>query len=231
MRPRAKELESEPSSGNTPLIKNNPWSPPHLRTKRDAGLRKQSSGLALELPTHGYRVAPRTLPNQEFKCGLDGVRSLESTPRSEPLPEIELPSGSDSEAEVSIWTDGSCPKNPGPGGYSAILEWKNGHRKGISGGVGNQTTNNQMELRAILEGLLTLSVPSQVTIYTDSGLCVGWLARGWRRNDSQCAALISEIENVTAQGGHEVRYVQVKGHTGLPLNEECDRLAREAVPA
>ncbi len=139
--------------------------------------------------------------------------------------------------EVELWTDGACSGNPGPGGWGAILRY--GEReKELSGGEPD-TTNNRMELRAVIEGLRALTRPSRVVIKTDSAYIEraftdGWLER-WKRNGWRTAAkkpvanqdLWLELD--AAATPHTVRFERVAGHAGVELNERADRLAVEAV--
>ena len=134
---------------------------------------------------------------------------------------------------VDIYTDGSCRSNPGPGGWCAILVYR-GKEKQISGGDGN-TTNNRMELTAVIEALSALKEPCEVTLTTDSkyvldalinGWAKAWQANGWRKSDKSAALntdlwekLLSEVEK------HKIDYVWVKGHAGHPYNERCDKAA------
>lgn len=137
---------------------------------------------------------------------------------------------------VTIYTDGACRGNPGPGGWAAILRYGK-HEKAISGGE-NDTTNNRMELRAALEALRVLTESCRVVLYTDSeylkkGITLwmpNWKRRNWRRKGGKLAnvdlwmKLDEEIER------HEVRWRWVKGHAGNTQNEKVDKLAREAIP-
>ena len=134
---------------------------------------------------------------------------------------------------VEIYTDGACSGNPGPGGYGAILVY-NGNEKELSGGE-PMTTNNRMELTAVIKALETLKVPCSVTLTTDSkyvsdgitlGWAKGWRARGWRKADGKPALnpeLWETLLNLLDK--HEVTFVWVKGHAGHPYNERCDALA------
>ena len=134
---------------------------------------------------------------------------------------------------VTLYTDGACSGNPGPGGWGAILEYR-GHEKELSGGEAS-TTNNRMELTAVIQGLSQLKEPCIVELYSDSkyvidGLQKGW-AEGWRRNgwkkaDKKPALnpdLWEQLLNLTAR--HELRYHWIKGHADNPKNERCDQLA------
>lgn len=134
---------------------------------------------------------------------------------------------------VELFTDGACSGNPGPGGWGAILRCK-GKERELSGGAQN-TTNNKMELTAVIEGLKVLKFPCEVTLYTDSkyvadgltlGWAEGWKARGWKKKDGK-PALNPELwdELLTLYHTHKVKIVWLKGHAGHPENERCDALA------
>ncbi len=134
---------------------------------------------------------------------------------------------------VTLYTDGSCLGNPGPGGWAAILIY-GGHQKEMSGGDPS-TTNNRMELTAVIRGLQALNEPCQVELWSDSkyvidALSLGWAVRwkknGWMRNKSDRALnpdLWEILLNLT--GKHEMHYHWVKGHASNPLNNRCDELA------
>lgn len=138
---------------------------------------------------------------------------------------------------VEIYTDGACSGNPGAGGWAALLLYKK-HKREISGAQA-ATTNNRMELTAIIEGLRMLKFPCKVTVYSDSaysldpftkGWLNGWIANGWRtsnkdevKNIDLWKALLAEVEK------HEVSFVKVKGHSDNELNNRCDLLARNAI--
>lgn len=135
--------------------------------------------------------------------------------------------------KVEIFTDGACKGNPGPGGWGSILRYK-GVEKEISGGEAN-TTNNRMELNAVIKALELLKEPCEVTLYTDSqyvanALTLGWAkkwkANGWMRNKKE-KALNPELWDrlLTLYDTHEIEIIWVKGHAGHPENERCDRLA------
>ena len=138
--------------------------------------------------------------------------------------------------KVTIYTDGACRGNPGPGGWGAILKYGR-HEKALSGGE-KATTNNRMELQAALEALRALNEACQVTLFTDSeylkrGITEwlpGWKRRNWRRKGGQLANVdlwMKLDEEITR---HEINWRWVKGHAGHPLNERVDRLARQAIP-
>ena len=134
---------------------------------------------------------------------------------------------------VTLYTDGACSGNPGPGGWGAILEYM-GHEKEISGGEAN-TTNNRMELTAVIRGLESLKESCVVELYSDSkyvidGLQKGWAAswqkKGWVKSDKKPALnpdLWERLLELTAK--HEMRYHWVKGHAENPKNNRCDEMA------
>lgn len=135
---------------------------------------------------------------------------------------------------VYIYTDGSCKCNPGPGGWCAILVYGKAE-KVISGGE-PETTNNRMELTAIIEALKALKERCRVTLTSDSkyaldalqnGWAESWRAKGWRKADKSQALnpdLWEELLNLVAK--HEIEYVWVKGHAGHEYNERCDERAQ-----
>ncbi len=135
--------------------------------------------------------------------------------------------------EVELFTDGACSGNPGPGGWGAVLRC-NGVEKELSGGEAH-TTNNKMELTAVIRGLEALKYPCDVTLCTDSkyvadGLSKGWAAswrkKGWKKSDGK-PALNPELWErlLELYEMHNVKIVWVKGHAGHPENERCDALA------
>ena len=138
---------------------------------------------------------------------------------------------------LEIFTDGACSGNPGPGGWGAILRYQ-GIEKEISGSDSN-TTNNRMELTAIIEALSCLKEPCDVTLTTDSkyasdGIIKGWAAswkrNGWKKSDKK-PALNSDLWEKILEllEIHKVKIVWVKGHAGHPENERCDTLATTAI--
>ena len=132
-------------------------------------------------------------------------------------------------SKVTIHTDGACSGNPGKGGWAAVLTSR-GHKKEISGG-NPDTTNNQMELQAVLSAIYALRRPCcDVVIVTDSQNVIGWLSQGWKRKNPQIRALCEQIEAAIRTGCHEVSFEKVKGHSGHEFNERADQLAREAIP-
>ena len=134
---------------------------------------------------------------------------------------------------VTIYTDGACSGNPGPGGWGAILEY-NGTEKEISGGAA-ETTNNRMELTAVIEALALLKEPCAVELYSDSkyvidalekGWVYGWKKKGWLKADKKPAQNVDLWERLLPLIAlHRLRYHWVKGHAENEKNERCDRLA------
>ena len=135
--------------------------------------------------------------------------------------------------EVTIFTDGACSGNPGPGGWGTILRF-GAHEKELSGGEAN-TTNNRMELSAVIAGLAALKEPCRVTVVTDSkyvydgvtkGWAQGWRRRGWRKADGKPALnpdLWELLLGLVSQ--HELHYHWVKGHAANEKNNRCDQQA------
>ena len=134
---------------------------------------------------------------------------------------------------VTLYTDGACSGNPGPGGWGAILVY-NDYKKEMSGGEAN-TTNNRMELTAVIKGLQALNQQCVVELYSDSkyvidalqkGWAVGWRKRGWIKSDKK-PALNSDLWEVLLNLAdyHELHYHWVKGHADNPMNNRCDELA------
>ena len=136
---------------------------------------------------------------------------------------------------VTLYTDGACSGNPGPGGWGAILEYK-GTEKELSGGEAN-TTNNRMELTAVIEGLKALKEPCTVELYSDSkyvidglekGWAKSWRSKGWRKSDKK-PALNPDLWEILLEltETHTMHYHWVKGHADNPKNNRCDQLAVE----
>ena len=144
---------------------------------------------------------------------------------------------SDQAAElVVVYTDGACKGNPGPGGWGAWLRW-GAHEKELFGGD-PATTNNRMELTAVIESLALLKRRAPVAIYTDSeyvknGITSwihGWKKRGWKTADNKPVKNIDLWQRLDALvAGHEVQWHWVRGHTGDPGNERADALANRGV--
>lgn len=138
---------------------------------------------------------------------------------------------------VDIYTDGACSRNPGPGGWAAILSY-GGRKKEISGGM-HHTTNNRMELFAVISALGVLKEPCDVVVHSDSTYVVdafakqwieSWQKRGWKTSDNK------PVENqdlwrllLLTIKKHNVRFIKVPGHADHPENNRCDELAKEEV--
>lgn len=139
--------------------------------------------------------------------------------------------------EVTIYTDGACSGNPGPGGWAAVLLYKE-NRKEIAGAK-EDTTNNVMELTAVIEGLKMLKFPCKVKLYSDSAYVVnafqqkwidGWIKKGWinaNKEPVKNKELWKELYALTKT--HDVEFIKVKGHADNELNNRCDELARNAI--
>ena len=139
--------------------------------------------------------------------------------------------------KVTIYTDGACSGNPGPGGWGAILMYK-GNKKEISGGK-KETTNNVMELMAVIEGLKMLKYPCEVDLYSDSAYVVNafekgwiynWLKNNWKTSGKEPVKnqeLWKELYDLTQI--HKVKFIKVKGHSDNEYNNRCDELARNAI--
>ena len=135
--------------------------------------------------------------------------------------------------DVTIYTDGACSDNPGPGGYGVIL-MSGQYKKELSGGDPN-TTNNRMELMAVIVGLKALKRPCNVKLYSDSQYVVnmvnqGWMEKwkrnGWMRTKSDPAKNVDLLKELDAQLQiHRVEMIWVKGHADNPYNNRCDELA------
>ncbi len=135
--------------------------------------------------------------------------------------------------KVEIFTDGACSGNPGIGGWGAILRY-NSIEKEISGGE-KETTNNRMELTAVIKAVQALKEPCNITITSDSsyvckafteGWLNNWISKGWKKADNS-PVLNLELwqELLEALEGHKYEFIWVKGHNGHPENEKCDKLA------
>jgi ribonuclease HI len=124
----------------------------------------------------------------------------------------------------TIYTDGACLGNPGPGGWGVYFE-KEDLR--LSGHL-NSTGNNRAELQAVLAALKALEFGGHAKIVTDSRNVIGWLSEGWNRNDPNIRHLCAQIERVIGNKCLSVRYKHVHGHSGVPGNEIADQLATEA---
>jgi ribonuclease HI len=138
---------------------------------------------------------------------------------------------------VDLFTDGACSGNPGPGGWGVIMRYGR-HEKELNGGT-SQTTNNRMELQAVIEGLSSLKEKCRITIHTDSKYVMegvtkylaGWKTRGWKTADKK------EVKNIDLWQTldsllvlHQIDWQWVKGHSGHVENERADALARAGIP-
>ena len=138
--------------------------------------------------------------------------------------------------EVTIYTDGACSGNPGPGGWGVLLR-HNGKEKELSGGEAH-TTNNRMEMKAVIEAIRAIKKPCLLKIHSDSALIINamtkgwidsWQSKGWKRADKKPVEnqdLWIELLNVI--GTHQVEWIKVRGHSGIPDNERVDQLAVQA---
>ena len=141
--------------------------------------------------------------------------------------------------KVTLYTDGACSGNPGSGGWGVVLLYGE-HKKELSGGE-RETTNNRMELTAVIEGLRALKMKCSVDIFSDSAYTVngflqgwvqGWERSGWKKADRKPvlnADLWQELVHLVRE--HDVRFHKVKGHADNELNNRCDELARAAIRA
>ena len=139
--------------------------------------------------------------------------------------------------EITIYTDGACSGNPGPGGWGAILMYKD-IKKEISGGK-KDTTNNVMELTAVIEALKLVKFPCKIRVYSDSAYVVNgflqgwiynWIKKNWRTADGSPVKnkeLWEILYNFTKT--HEIEFIKVKGHSDNEFNNRCDELARNAI--
>ena len=141
------------------------------------------------------------------------------------------------EDKVIIYTDGACSGNPGPGGWGAILMYKDAQKE-ISGGMKN-TTNNIMEITAVIEALKCLKVESDVQVYSDSAYTVNafkqgwiynWMKNGWKTASKEPVKnkeLWEELYALTKK--HKVEFIKVKGHADNEFNNRCDEMARNEI--
>jgi ribonuclease HI len=139
---------------------------------------------------------------------------------------------------ITIYTDGACSGNPGPGGWGVLLRW-NGHEKELCGGEA-ETTNNRMEMMAVIEALKAVKKAVKIELYTDSKYVMqgitewleGWKAKGWKtasKKPVKNVDLWQEMDALVQQ--HDVSFHWVKGHAGHPENERADELARQGIPS
>jgi ribonuclease HI len=147
------------------------------------------------------------------------------------------PNGNGTLPAVTIYTDGACSGNPGPGGWAAILV-AGEHRKELAGGY-RRTTNNRMELRGVIEGLKALKRPSKVNVWSDSkyvveaiarGWVKSWKRNGWRKTDKKPALNVDLWEELLPLLElHDVQFRWLRGHDGHSDNERADQLAVAAM--
>jgi len=133
------------------------------------------------------------------------------------------------EPNVILYTDGACSGNPGPGGYAAVLVTVDGNgavlKEQVITGGDKRTTNNRMEIMAVIAGLSALTQPSRVQIVSDSQYIINTMTKNWKRNKNH--DLWDRLDALCAQ--HQVSWIYVRGHAGHEYNERCDRLAVEAI--
>jgi ribonuclease HI len=139
--------------------------------------------------------------------------------------------------KIEMFTDGACSGNPGPGGWGVILR-AGGTEKEMSGGE-RATTNNRMEMMAVIKGLQALTKPAEITLYTDSRYVLdgatkwilGWKKNGWKTADKKPVKNEDLWRQLDAEAAkHKIRWQWVRGHDGHPENERVDALARGAIP-
>ncbi len=138
--------------------------------------------------------------------------------------------------EIEIYTDGACSGNPGPGGWGVLLRYK-GQEKELNGGE-MSTTNNRMELTAVIEALKSLKQPCRIRLYTDSQYVMkgfnewlpGWIAKGWKNAAKKPVMNVDLWQQVLAFAKpHQIEWTWVKGHAGHAENERVDALARQFI--
>ncbi len=149
-----------------------------------------------------------------------------------------MPSMTDSKPQLQLYTDGACSGNPGPGGWAFILRHLANGTETEHAGFAAETTNNRMELTAVIEGLSALTDPSQVEVWSDSQYVLhglrdwldGWKAKGWRRSGNKRVLNVDLWRQLDAlRDRHELQYQWVAGHDGHPENERCDQLAVDQI--
>lgn len=145
--------------------------------------------------------------------------------------------GVSNDAEVVLYTDGACSGNPGPGGWAFVLEHRASGKTLEDSGSERRTTNNRMELQAVIQGLSRMTRRTRVHVVTDSSYVqqgatdwiYKWKARGWKRKTSSGKKpvknqdLWQQLDRIRSE--HEVSFERVRGHAGHPMNERCDQLA------
>ena len=140
--------------------------------------------------------------------------------------------------QVDMFTDGACSGHPGPGGWGVVLRYGQ-HEKELNGGVASTTTNNRMELQAVIEGLSSLKGKCHVTIHTDSKYVmdgvtkylVRWKTKSWKTSNNKDVKNIDLWQKLDELlPCHQIDWVWVRGHNGHPENERADALARAGIP-
>ncbi len=141
------------------------------------------------------------------------------------------------DGQVEIYTDGACSGNPGPGGWAAILQYKD--KEKIISGAEKNTTNNRMELTAALKALQVLKKPCKVNLYSDSAYLINAFVKGWLQKwiiNGWKTANKSEVQNIDlwsalieAAKNHEIQWIKVKGHADNRQNNQCDIIAVEEI--
>ena len=192
----------------------------------------------LDRPT-GDRVENGHQCGDNWACSLDSftARHLKMTVTSA---KMRADAHSTAASGVTIYTDGACKGNPGPGGWGALLQ-AGDKTKELFGGE-RQTTNNRMELMAVIQALEALKRPCQIDLWLDSqyvrqGITEwihGWKAKGWKTASKQPvknADLWQRLDALVHGGAHDIRWHWVKGHAGHPGNERADALANQGVAA
>jgi len=129
----------------------------------------------------------------------------------------------DAAAPIAIWTDGACSGNPGPGGWAVVLTDGQATREIIGGA--DSTTNNTMELEAILAALQAVPAGARVRLHTDSQNAIGWLSQGWKRKDPKIAALCAQIDQTVLSKDLQVTYAKAIAHENDAMNNRVDALA------
>lgn len=141
--------------------------------------------------------------------------------------------------QLVMYTDGACKGNPGPGGWGVLLRSADGTEKEMFGGE-LETTNNRMEMTAVIQGLRVLKRPCTIVLHLDSQYVLkgitewlaGWKAKGWKTVSKQPVKnvdLWQELDQIVSQAGHTIDWRWVKGHAGDPGNERADALANRGV--
>lgn len=130
---------------------------------------------------------------------------------------------------MKVYIDGACSGNPGPGGWAFLIDDPNGdHPRDWQSGHDPSTTNNRMEMEALRKALIAIPIGSYVTVVTDSQNVIGWMSRGWKRNNPAIADVCMACDNLIKVQNLKVTYEWVKGHDGDQFNEQVNELAQAA---